>query len=77
MLLHGVRCVSAARHIDMLHCNLNDQPAVQTATGSSDTSAAAALDAAKLGFDVYANITQDALDAVLVSAHGSSSPGRR
>ena len=45
--------MSAARHIDMLDCKLNDQPAVQTAIGSSnDTSAAAALDAAKLGFDV-------------------------
>jgi protein-disulfide isomerase len=78
LLLHGVRCVSAARHIDMLDCKLNDQPAVQTATGSSnDTSAAAALDAAKLGIDVYANITQDALETIAVSAQGSSSPNRR
>jgi hypothetical protein len=78
LLLHGMLCMSAARDIDIRECISNDQPAVQTATGRlNDTSAATALDAARLSFNVYTNITQDALAAVIVSAQGPSSAGRR
>ena len=48
---------------------------MQNATGSlNDTSAADALDATKLSFDVYANITGDALDAITVRALDSCLP---
>lgn len=78
LLLHGMLCMSAAHHIDICDCMSNDQPAVQTATGRlNDTSAATALDAVRLGFIVYSNITQDARAAVIVSAQGPSSAGRR
>ena len=78
LLLHGVLCFSAACRIDILDCKLNDHPAVQTAPGSlNDTSAATALDAAKLSFDVYTNSTRDALLVHLVSAQGIPSHRRR
>lgn len=62
----------------MHDCMTDGQPAVQTTTGSlNDTSATSTLDAAKLSFAAYTSITQDALGAAIVSAQGSSSPGRR
>ena len=56
----------------------NHQPAMQNANGSlNDPSAASALDAVKLSFDAYTNITQDIRAAITVSAQAFSLPGRR